>query len=316
MRRALCIVALGLLLAAAVTAQTSESRLVFAFLGFSGLPENISESEVRVLENRLTSHLAQIAELENYSIIIPNNRFEILTALEQIDLERNPTALSRYVSAHGVVLGAVDVADGRYFVELKLLRSAEGRVVASVTAEYNSFSRLLEGAGNIVFSVFGFEEPVGEAAATARPETIDDGPSATRPSPEDRRRSDLEYADVAGLWQGDRGLETVRVFTDGTASASLDEVNTIRLRVTLSNGTVTFRQDEPNAPKLYMNTFPYSISTQIVDLARPMSWIFTMSGDGNRLVGIKETTLFHIDRGQVVRADNTYTREAVWERIW
>lgn len=316
MKRVMCAGALALVLASVVSAQTSGSRLVFAFLGFSSVPENMTESEIRVLENRMTSHLAQIAELENYSITVPNNRFEILEEIANRDPVDNPTVLSSLVSARGVVLGTVDFVSGRYLVELRLIRAAGGQVVASVTADYDSFSRLLEGAGTIVFNVFGFQEPTREVAATASP-----GLAGTRTH--DPRRENtpgpsvqLSFADVAGLWRGDRGIETVRVFTDGSAVASLDEVNTMRLRVAIDGATVTFRQDEPNAPKLYMNTFPYSISTQIVELARPMSWVFGLSEDGRVLEGIKETTLFHIDRGRVVRADNTHTREAVWQRIW
>jgi hypothetical protein len=45
-----------------------------------------------------------------------------------------------------------------------------------------------------------------------------------------------------------------------------------------------------------------------------MSWVFGYEPSEEALVGIKRTTLFRVDRGRVVQADNTYTREAVWAR--
>src|SRR5690606_37830032 len=114
---------------------------------------------------------------------------------------------------------------------------------------------------------------------------------------------------IQGTWVGDRGLGRVSIARDGTATAERGDNGSdgaMRLQVRVENDLIRIRQDAPNAPKMYMAAFPYGIATQIVGLARPMTWEFRLSQDARRLVGKKFTSFVTVEQGSVTRVDNTY----------
>ncbi len=296
----------------------AQSQVVFAFVGVHTTDESLTAAEVRVLENRLTSSLVQVAEKENYGLIIPNNRQKILNEIgPRLGLQgTQPTNLEigTQVAARALVAGEANHVGARYYLDLETIQVDNGKTLNRVSGDFTGYDELITGSQGLVFSLFQLSGiNTGPADGGA--------PSVSRAPVESSAPQSGEFLPsvnlnlISGTWQGDKGINTVEIQNDGTGVAALDDKNTMKLRVTVDKDQVIVRQDEPNAPKMYLPFFPYSIAVQIVELARPMSWVFRLSSDRNTLDGTKETSFFRIDRGNVVYVDNTYTRTADWHRI-
>ena len=274
---------------------------VFAFVGLDDSLDAFSTAEIRVLENQLTSELVRLGRNSGFSVTIPGNRSEILERITASDDQQRMGSLSRMVSAYAVLGGQLTEVSDEIYIDLRTVRVQDEALLSMVSSSFTTIPEAIEETRSMLAEVFD-----DRLVATA--ERLFDTGSET-----ESRRS-VAISDVEGIWLGDSGLERVEIHGDGSATANLNDSGTMQLRVRIENGTIIASQDEPNAPKMYMSTFPYTVAVQIVDIARPMKWEFTLSEDGTRLRGTKDTTFFQIDRGQIVWADNTYTREAVWTR--
>jgi hypothetical protein len=310
--RRLSVLVILVTIGATIWAQQSEQKLVYAFIGVDTATDSIGRSQLRVLENRLTGHLVEVAETGGYSVVIPRNRAQILDEVEALFDEQGAAFpdLARLVSAHAMVAGEINVVNDIWYMDLQAIRTESAETVATSSAQYGSFEELLNRSAEVVYALFDMPY-----VATSREEEIERfaAPSLPSPPPADPS-ADVTVGMVTGRWIGDQGIDTVRINRDGSATAELGGGNTMRLKVYTEDGRFHVRQDEPNAPRMYMATFPYSIAVQIVELARPMSWVFALSEDGERLSGVKETSFIFVEKGRVVRVDNTYVREAVWIR--
>lgn len=301
-----------LVLGSAASAQQVEQKPVYAFIGMDTATESIGRSQLRVLENRLTGHLVTIAESEGYSVVIPRNRAQILQEVGAL-FENGSTAfpdLARLVSAHAMVAGEINVVNDIWYLDLQAIRTESAETIAAASAQYRSFEDLLDRSAEVVYGLFDIPYLDGDDGTAIERYAAPSLPTLPEPS----RNEDLSVGMVTGRWIGDQGIDTVRINRDGSAIADLGGGNTMKLHVYVEDGRFYVRQDEPNAPRMYMGSFPYSIAVQIVELARPMTWIFALSKDGNELSGVKETSFIFIEKGRVVRVDNTYVREATWIR--
>jgi hypothetical protein len=120
---------------------------------------------------------------------------------------------------------------------------------------------------------------------------------------------------LAGSWKGDKGLETVRIFPNGTGLAVLSGGGTLKVRVSTSGDTVFIDQDQPNDVNLYRAaSVTLEMARRIAAQARPMRWTFTLSADGLTLSGIKASVAIS-GSGSALTVDNNYEREASWTRI-
>jgi len=316
----LCLAAL-LALALPPASIAAQSQVVFAFVGVHTTDESLTGAEVRVLENRLTASLVQVAEKENFGLIIPNNRQKILSEIgPRLGLQGNQPMnleIGTQVAARAIVAGEANHVGTRYYLDLETIQVDNGRTLNRVSGDFAGYEELITGSQGLVFSLFQLSEnstaPAGRGpAAISRTPTA---PAEISSAQFGRFVPSVELNFISGTWQGDKGINTVEIQNDGTGVAALDDKNTMKLRVTIDKDQVIVRQDEPNSPKMYLPFFPYSIAVQIVELARPMSWVFRLTSDHNTLDGTKETSFFRIDRGNVVYVDNTYTRAAEWHRI-
>lgn len=304
-----------LLLPLTVVAQQESTQLVFAFVGVSSLDDEISQAEIRVLENRLTTALVGIAEAQGYSIIIPRNREIIRTQLvlgQDTSQSRNGAELAELIAAHGVVIGEIHRVSGRYFLDLQVIATTSGDTLFAYSAEFETYLAALDGGQHAMYALFEME--VREAYAEEHVER-DSGTIASLRSERATFYEDPPTELLAGRWSGDVGIDQIELFPDGHGIAQIPGGHTMRIRFKTEEDEVVVIQDEPNAPKLYLGSFPYSLAVQIVELARPMRWILRLSRDGSQLIGSKETTSVRIEQGLVVGADNSYSRPAAWERL-
>lgn len=292
-------------------------RSVFAFIGIRSY--NATAPEIRLLENRIITELVKLGSLENFSLVTPKNRDLVLKDIEFGDpgfkRERTGFPAGSLPNAGGIIAGGLSRLENSYQLHIEIIKSDTLETVNAAKTGAPTFESLLEAARSVLFVLFDLPEPpplhapVPPGGLAASPDLPKDAP------PHPAVQPDNAILDIVGLWKGDKGLENIEISRDGSAVANLGGWNIMHLMVTVSGNEIIIRQNEPNSPKLYMNSFPYSVAVQIAEAARPMRWIFTLSKDKQLLSGIKETTFFHIDRGKVVSADNSYSREAVWLRI-
>ncbi|HUX49416.1 MAG TPA: hypothetical protein VMW73_01400 [Spirochaetia bacterium] len=311
----------------AAASLAAQSQVVIAFLGVSQSPASsagaaLSTDDIRVLENSITSYLSQVADSENYGLIIPNNREQLLARVApELTGNANQTTVADLggdVAARALVAGIALHTGNRYSLALALIRVDTGKLVNRVTGDFPGYADLVAGCRGLVFALFQVSPlPAGPAAPTVAGTQA--APSGERAQPELQNQQTYvsvpSLSMVAGTWKGDKGITSVRIGTDGRASAEIADGNSMKLNVTIEGDQIVVLQDEPNAPKMYLPFFPYSVAVQIVDLARPMSWTFRLTRNHETLTGTKQTSFFRIDRGTVVSVDNTYSRPAEWQRL-
>ncbi|MFP4509028.1 MAG: hypothetical protein ACLFNQ_02765 [Spirochaetaceae bacterium] len=296
-----CLAALLILLSASPALIADEERPVLTFAGFVAREGDVTAAELRVFENRIISVLIPVAETSGFSVTIPRNRGEILERVLE-SAEGLSTELARDISADYIIVGEINRIDGMLFVDVRSVFVDTMEIASLFSREFAGFSAALGSAREMV------------ATLVESSSDITRNPAAPQAETREEVRSQLSLDDIAGVWNGDRGLGIVEINNDGSGTAYLNGSGSMRISVTIDDNRVVVRQDEPNAPKMYMTVFPYTVAVQIVDIARPMRWVFTLNQDGNTLSGVKDTTFFQVDRGRVVWADNTYSREAIWTR--
>ena len=314
---------LGVLLLALTTAlpaaaqtggQAAGNRPIFAFIGIKADPKMASDT--RILENRLLSELVKLGVQENFSLLTPKNRDELLKEIEfsapGASKDGSRLQTGTMLAARGIIGGELLRVGENYYLHLEIMKPDS---LATVSAAENKAASLDGLLGDLkkTLSVL-YELPEAQPLPSPQPPAA--GPEAKEETSDNESWAAKEPSlkDLAGTWKGDKGIESVKIKSDGSAVANLGGWNSMKLTVAVEDDQVVVCQDEPNSPKLYMNTFPYSIAVQAAELARPMRWVFSLSQDKKMLKGIKESTYFQIDKGKVLSADNSYSRSAVWIR--
>ncbi len=315
------IIALLLLVTLPVAASAQpRSQVVFAFLGLTSSDDSISASQLRVLENRLTTTLVQIAEQERFSIVVPRNRERVLEELSHYrnaDPDaHNRAPLREVVSAHGLVTGEVHQLNGSVYLDVQLVQTETGATLFAYSGEFEDYEHALRASPASIYALFELDPPDEVLAALERAETeIEGRPTGSALLQPQQYTAEPELRALTGTWKGDEGLGEVTIRSDGSGTAELHSGDYMKLRVSVDDELIIIRQDEPNSPKMYLHAFPYSIAVQVVERARPMRWRFRLSEDGRSLIGSKDTTSLQIRQGRVESADNTYSRAAVWTRV-
>jgi hypothetical protein len=300
-------------LAAPVSGQVSPSRLVYAFLGIKA-PDYI-EQDGRTVERRMIAELVRLGAAENFSLITPRNRETLMQNIQvgsSTAKAVNPFAPGTLPSARGMIVGQLSRSEEIYRFQLEILRTENLSVTNAVQKNFPGLEPLLDDLPPMLHTLFEIPDPSELHAPLPPVIAADDAiindaappPSAFQPT----------LRDLAGSWKGDTGLESIRIDEDGNALGHLGGWNLILLAVTIEKDRIIIRQDEPNSPKLYMNTYPYSLAAKISEIARPLQWTFTLSQDGNTLSGIEESTSFQIEQSEIVSWDDAATRTAVWIR--
>ncbi len=308
-RRVLLLLSAFTLIISSVYAQIPRSSITFAYAGFLFEESQFQSSEITVLENRVTSHLLEVARQANYSIVPIEDR----QAFRRF-FPFGENALSFFddyggqipARSRGVIVGQANRIGSRVYVDIHIYSLSSGELLIAHSDDFPDLETSISGSRGMVFSLFGFEEEQ-ESRGIAQ--------GVERQSGSDVQWQRPSMAYISGTWQGDTGLGAVTIESDGSGFANLSGDDQMRIRVSIEGEQVRVRQDEPNAPKMYLPLFPFSIANQIVSIARPMSWEFRLTDDGELLIGRKFTSYFYIEDGEISRVDNTYSRDATWTRI-
>ncbi|OHD82184.1 MAG: hypothetical protein A3J97_12720 [Spirochaetes bacterium RIFOXYC1_FULL_54_7] len=313
-----------------ISAQSSQGIVRISPFTGSGIPA----SELATLERLVASH---VAELRLFRVIDDAGREMALGETEiALSLGYQSNTLMP-LTADFILSGNLGRIGDLYVFTLENTRVSSGEKI-SVSDTSSSINDTVLHARSLTRNLFGKAD---EQAATrsggvvpsstqpgtqsgvqpdTQPDTQDSSPPGiqvpgTSPSLAQMPGTSPSLAQVAGTWRGDRGLETVRLFPNGTGMGVLSGGGTMRLRMTLDENLVVVTQDQENDVAMYRSSnFSFDVAKQIAKLARPMKWIFRLSADGQNLEGVKESILVS-GTSSSVTVDNDYVREASWTRI-
>lgn len=255
----------------------------------------LEASELRALERLISSYLS---EQGSFRLVDDQSRGAALEEAE-LALALGAQAGALPLAADFILSGSVERVGELLVLSLAMTRVRDGaRIVVSETGA--GANEIAMASRTLTQRLLGAEQ---QGAAPAAPVVEEAPPIRSRPS----------LAMVAGSWRGDKGLQTVRLYPNGTGLAVLAGGGTLRLRVRIEGDLVEVVQDQPNDPAMYRSAqWGFETARFIASRARPMRWAFSLSADGSALFGIKESVAYD---GVSAEVDNEYRREARWDRL-
>lgn len=318
-RRTVTIILLASALARAF-AQPAQPVLRIAPFESSGM----SPSEASMMERLVSSY---VAELRRFRLIDASGQDLALSETETALSLGAPVQGALPLSADYILSGAIGRLGDLFMLTVDITKVSTGEKL-SVSDTAASVSDIVLRARTLTRSLFGESvggPPAGDQAAGSDPAPRSDEATTTSAEPGGSPPRETApaaaivesptVADVAGMWRGDKGLETVRVFANGTALAVLSGGGTMKLRISIDGSAIVFRQDQPNDPSMYRSSsWGFDQARRIAAAARPMRWVLYLSEDRSALSGTKETTAVS-GAGVELRIDNDYVRDASWARI-
>lgn len=255
----------------------------------------LEASELRALERLISSYLS---EQGSFRLVDEQSRAAALEEAE-LALALGAQTGAMPLPADFILSGSVERVGELLVLSLSMTRVRDGaRIVVSESGA--GANEIAMASRALTQRLLGAEQ---RAAAPADPVAEVATPIRSRPS----------LAAVAGSWRGDKGLETVRLYPNGTGLAVLAGGGTLRLRVRIDGEVVEILQDQPNDPAMYRSAqWGFETARFIASRARPMRWVFSLSADGAALFGMKESVAYD---GVSAEVDNEYRREARWDRL-
>jgi hypothetical protein len=151
-----------------------------------------------------------------------------------------------------------------------------------------------------------FDRAFGASGAASAPRADQPPAQGLDPSP--------RLSAIAGTWDGDKGIDSVSLRPDGRGFALLDSGARMLLMATVSGSYIVIVQDQPNSPDFYRPDLDLKSARIVSSAARRWKWIFSLSADGSKLKGLKESVFVKVDEEGAVSVDNDYSREALWTR--
>ncbi len=300
-----------LLASTALAAAFGQTRqAVVRIAPFSGT--GVGSSEASMLERLVASY---VSELKAFKVIDDKGQELALLETEAALAQGISASVSTPLTADFVIGGAIGKIGDVFAFTLDVTKVSSGeKISASDTAP--SISDIVLRARALTRSLFG----QGVASEPADAPTIDTpaagatGDSQAVAAPIAAVRTPRPD-DLIGTWRGDKGLETVRIFPNGTGLAVLSGGGTLKLRITIADDSVQIAQDQPNDAAMYRAaSMSYDMAKRIAAEARPMRWLFALSPDGATLFGKKESVSIS-GIGTSIEIDNGYVRDASWVRI-
>ena len=318
MRRPMVLIALLVSLSGAY----GQSRQpVIRISPFSG--SGVSTSEASMLERLVNSY---IVELKAFRVIDAQGQEMALSETEAALSLGTSTAVSVPLTADYIVGGAIGKVGDIYVFTLENTKVSSGEKL-SVSDTAHSISDIVLRARNLTRSLFGKQDAIMPGTASSGTSASYQADGSRKPAA-DAAGSGAPIADaqpaiyespspalLAGSWKGDKGLETVRLFPNGTGLAVLSGGGTLKLRVSISGHNLYIDQDQPNDVALYRaDSVKLALAKRIAATARAMRWTFTLRPGGATLAGMKASVAIS-GSGTSLTVDNDYEREASWDRI-
>ncbi|TFG84899.1 MAG: hypothetical protein E4H20_01825 [Spirochaetales bacterium] len=289
-------------------ARAQTRQAVVKIVSFSA--EGVNQGEAGTIERMVASHIAEFRIFR----VIDNQGHELALQETEIALASGSDAgLVTLPSADFILSGSLSHIGDLYVLTLKNVKVVTGETM-SVSDTATSLNDIAIGSRLLTRSLFGKADVASEDASRIAVEAVPGGALPAGSGQSDISPSPTLTA-LAGTWRGDKGIETVRIFPNGTGLAILSGGGTLKLSVRTDGPMVDIVQDQPNDPLMYRGpNINFELATLIAESARPMRWIFNLSANGALLRGIKQSVAIQGD-GSSIQVDNQYEREAVWQRL-
>jgi len=290
--RALSFACVLIAIAAGLAAQEAPRVLRVADFGGDGL----DQGEAAALQSLVTSY---VVELKMFRVIDKAGQ-ELAVKEEETAVQMGVAKATSPIAADYVLSAEANRADGLIVFSIDVTKVATGEK-KSVAETFRSLSDLILASRRLARKLF--EQPAenpGEAGSTATP--------SANPKPS----LDL----VAGTWKGDKNVDRISIFPDGSAFAVLASGSRMSLRVAIEGSQVVILQNQPNSPDFYRPGLDPESARIVAATARPWRWLFSLSEDGASLNGVKESVFVKVSGQGAVSLDNSYVRPAVWIRMF
>ena len=299
MKRSL--LALVLLTTTGISAFCQPRQAVLRISPFTA--SGVGTSESAMLERLIVSF---IAEMKQYRIVDAHGQELALSETESALSLGVTTAQTLPLTADYIVTGAFGKLGEVFIVTLENTKVSSGERI-SVSDTALSISDIVLRSKSLTLSLFG-RTPDKNIVQGATPI------ASAAPNSETARENPLT-SDLIGTWRGDKGLETVRIFSNNTGLAVLSGGGSLKLKILISGDTIEAVQDQDNNVSMYRaGAVTLEMARRIASEARPMRWIFKLSENGQRLFGIKESVSIS-GSGSSMKIDNAYVRDASWVRL-
>lgn len=308
-----------MLAAAACAAALGQSRqAVVRVTKFAA--SGVGDGEAAMFERLIVSY---IVELKSFRVVDAQGQEAALSETEAALGSGQSAVTVAPLVADFIVGGSLGRIGELYVAALEITRVSSGEKL-SVSDTALSIGDIVLRARDLTNSLFGKSPPPQAAAKSPADPKPDPKASAASQAPvtgayaaasADPARAAPQIQDLAGSWRGDKGLETIRIFANGSGLAVLSGGGTMKLKVSIAGPTVTVEQDQPNDVAMYRApSVTLETARAIARQARPMRWVFSLSADGMSLRGTKESVSIS-GTGAGVSVDNAYVRDASWSRI-
>jgi len=272
----------------------------------------VGDSEASTMERLVASY---IVELKAFRVFDSQGQELALSETETaLNLGVTTTTVTP-LAADYVLSGTLGKIGEIYVFTLDATKVSNGEKL-SVSDTALALSDIVLRSRDLTRSLFDRKDAaIGPVSTPGADSSQQASAAATSASSTPSWKASLRLSDISGSWRGDKGLETVRVFSNSTGLAVLTGGGTLKIRIAIQGDMIEILQDQPNDPNLYRSpSVTFEMARRIAAQARPMRWLFRLDAAGQTLVGTKESIAIS-GSGSELKVDNTYVRDASWSRI-
>lgn len=256
----------------------------------------LSNEELTTLEKIVASY---IAELGQFRIIDSKGQEVALTEIEN-SAAMGQSVNPQLLSPHYTITMHIGKLDSTFALTIEILKISTGEKRAK-TEMVSNLNEILLKTRPMLYALMGIQ-------SVAQPQP-------SMPQNDIQFRNSIQISDVVGVWKGDKGIDSIRLYADKTGIAVLSSGGTFKLRFKIESDTLIVEQDQKNMPEMYTSSTITSATAKLIaQKARPQRWIFKLSDSGQILSGVKES-IYVSGSGTTVNVDNSYVRDAVWTRL-
>ncbi len=298
-----------LLAAAAALYGQSGKVPVVRVSSFSG--NVLTPSELSTLERLVSSF---IVELKTFRVMDNTGKELALTETENALALGASVSMGTTLVADYIVTGSIGKVGELYILTLDNTKVFTSEKI-SVSETSNTINDIVQKVKPLTRSLFGRVENSGASNSAAQPAI--GGQTGTSPASAEpgEYKTTVKSSELVGTWQGDKGLESVRIFADGSGVAILSAGGIMKVKISIAGSTITVLQNQPNDPRMYRtDKISQAMAVRIAAQARPMRWLFLLTLDGLLLSGTKEA-IAASGSGDSMQIDNSFTRQSQWKRI-
>jgi len=272
----------------------------------------VGASEASTMERLVASY---IVELKAFRVFDSQGQELALSETEAALNLGVTTATVAPLAADYVISGTLGKIGEIYVFTLDATKVSSGEKL-SVSDTALALSDIVLRSRDLTRSLFGRRDTaIGSVSTPGADSGQQAATTATPTSSTPTWKASLRLSDISGSWRGDKGLETVRVFSNSTGLAVLTGGGTLKIRIAIQGDMIEILQDQPNDPNLYRSpSVTFEMARRIAAQARPMRWLFRLDAAGQTLIGTKESIAIS-GSGSDLKVDNTYVRDASWSRI-